>query len=1048
MGIKNYSIYSTIGGMLSFSDIINSDFTKKTNKAFLTDFNTLHGVPAFIEECKKANVDPVIGVTLRIKEDDNYLGNITLYAKNKAGFDNLKKITSTLKKEKSKESYTTLNDIIKHKDDLIVTNGGFDSIIYNHLKNNKKDEASRFIYNFSQLFKDDFYLETQNNNLEITNRINNYLVNLSSKNNLQLLESKNARFKTEDSYYLFLEKHKNVLGVSNPLNLSLKNMFLTNDILETKEETDRFFNNSVLNDFFTKVSSYDITVKIPELPIVPGNENSKLVEEIRKAYPEFISKIDPSLHDKYQERIREELEIIKSLNFENYFLLFLDIEKNKVNGQKFNLRGSSVSFLILHILKLSDVDPLKNGLLTERFLNKNRLIRHELPDIDLESDNIDAVSEHLKSTYGNENVAYLSNSSSMNAIPQITLAANALERDIKENPLNKNGEERIYPKEAINKLRTFVKAVWGSDKKTLADLLKENAYVSKRSAKFHFKLKGDYTNKNDKEFHQEYWKINNITSLFNNDPDVKKFFGFALRTNDLITSYKVNYSSLVVSNKPLNTFFTTSNYNLKSDAVLDLSIDAGKDYIEKLGLVKLDILPNVYLNKLNNCYTSLGLKWEFEDLNNPYVDKNVFKMLSEGYTETINQLDAQSSTVKEVGADNFDELVNLLALIRPGVEQYKAEYIKNKNNPNQIKYENEEMREILQSSHGVIVFEEQMMLITQKIGGFTKEESDDFRSLMKKSKGSAKNSKELNEKINKMKEKFIQYASEKHSPEIAKNVLTLLNNVEGGYTFSKAHSLSYASLIYRQGLLDVNYPAEYLQHFIINTKKKQTKKKKNDTSDVEEKTTFDKYINKCVKMGRKFLTVDINRSIDTFKTRKKNDVIYIDPSLMYVLKDEKLTNIIMDERKNGKFENIYDFIERTMPKYNDAGLLSGFWLDDDNVKNQMSFSMNVKKLINAGAFDSLFPNDENGNKLNLQIGRTVLLYSVDNAISLASNPYSMEDFEYTIPNEALSLKDILNAEKDTLGYSPIEINQIQKKNMKNTQSSPEDKNKSIKKYKP
>ena len=1043
MSIKNYSVYSTIGGMLSFQDIINSDFTKRTKKAVLTDLNSLFGVPAFIDECNKNDVEPIIGCTLRIKENDQYLGTITVYAKNENGFNNLKKIVSDLDKDSFKDESISFDSILKNKDDLIVTNGGFDSIIYNHLKKEDKESSSRFIYQLKSIFKDDFFFEIQENDQPMTKRINNYIASIGNRNNIKVLFSQNNRFKKDGLYNLFIEKMKVIKGVDNKTNSELKDHYLQSDKILTDlelNEKQRPYKNFITstNDFLNKFTGFNIFYDIPEIPVSPGyTDKNSFFDEIQSAYSLFIKDIEPTKRPLYDKRLKEELDLIKELKFENYFILFMNIAKNKKENQRFNLRGSAVSFLISNVLKLSDIDPVANELLCERFLNKNRLVRHELPDLDLESNDIESIAKFLKDTFGSENSAYLSSTSGLKSGSQLSLTIKAIEANIKDTPLNNDGTDRLFPKESINILRSFIDSVWNGNNKTFTELLSPSYWISKKDFKYNFRIKEDISSK---EFNNKYYKMNNLVTLCKNYPEIKLIVGFCLQTKDIITNTNPSYGSLVVSNEPISNFFSTTK-NLKHDAVLDLAITSNKAYTEKLGLVKLDILSNVYLNSLQNAFNKINLDWDFEDKNNPYSDQAVFDMIGKGYTETINQLKApkQRELTAKLNVSNFEELTAAIALLRPGVGAENIQkYIDNKNNPEHIKsIKNPEMQTILRSTHGVLIFEEQLMLIAQKIGNLTKEESDDFRSLLKKSNGAKEQNKpDLASKILFMKNKFKSNAIEQNklTEQDVNDIMTQIEAVEGGYTFSKAHSLSYSSLVYRQGFVDVNFPGEYLQSFIIDKnissarniteierdRKAKLKAKNKGKKDTKEKENeFDLYIDKCERMGRKFLGLSINRSVADFKTIKdNNNNIFIDPSLQFILKDEKMTNTILKVRSNRKFDNLYDFIERTLPIYTGKTVFDTFWLDDNNINNQRLYKMNVIKLIQTGGFDKLIPEKA---KSNIAVGRTILINSVDDAIELTLNPYSQEDFIYTNPKNSFSLDEFCKAEKDIIGYSPLEF---------------------------
>lgn len=1016
MSIKNYSIYSTDCGMLSMNDIINQDFTKQSNKAVLTDYNTLMGVPEFFEACNKQKVIPIIGVTLTVKDDSERLGNLTLYAKNKQGFDQLKKIVSDVVEDDFKEKSVQLDSIVNNSTNLIALTGGFDTILYNAIKNKDKDAAQKHLYILKKCFNEDMFFEIQVTEDPHCHNINSSIINIAKKNNISVFATNNNKMRLKGHYPLLHEKIKTRRGKNNKKNNEIELLNLKSEHIKTTEEMKHNFSSymgdiSNVSSLFSNIKPFNIFVDIPEIPSFPSiDDDDYFYKIVNEKYKTFRNKIPENKIPTYDKRLKEEMEIIKELNFEKYFILFEQIEKNKVDLQRFNLRGSSVSFLITYLLGLTDVDPVENGLLAERFLNRNRLIRHELPDIDLESNDLDSIFKHLVEVFGEKNTAYLSKSSSPKAKGQIELARRALEEDFKKNPLDEKGNQRYFPENEFNLLIKYITNMYGHKEQRFNEIF-ENGYISKRNAAQNFGIKGDW---NSREFKNEYYKISNLKNVCKNNEGVKKIIGYINNLNGILLNSDASYASVVVSNSPINSFFSTQKIdkvNETSTKDIKIAIEAGKKYVEKIGLIKLDVLSNVYLDKLSKSYDQLKLNWDEENLENAYSYQNVYKMIGAGLTETLNQIksEKQRELAKEVKVSNFKELVSFLALIRPAVGKENVDtYIKNKFSNEKVQYEHPIMEEILKETHGVLIFEEQIMEIAQKIGGFSKEESDDFRSIMKKA-GSSKIKNSNDQKLEEMKQDLFKRATEQNNinPEVVNIVLERLNKVKG-YAFSKAHSLSYAALVYRQALIDVKYPAEYIQNFLLDNNQK-----------VLNKEEFNGYIKKCTKMNRGFLSIDINRSVNNFVTKRTNNQVFIDPSIHYVVKNKEFSELILEERAaNGSYKNIYDFIERTLPKFAGESVFSGAWIEKPASSN-LHYKKYILDLIKSGAFDNLAPNElkEQGKS---QV-RTCLVSSVDKAMELATNPFSNDDFVYNLSNQALDEKTITNDEDIIYGYSPSKL---------------------------
>jgi DNA polymerase III alpha subunit len=277
------------------------------------------------------------------------------------------------------------------------------------------------------------------------------------------------------------------------------------------------------------------------------------------------------------------------------------------------------------------------------------------------------------------------------------------------------------------------------------------------------------------------------------------------------------------------------------------------------------------------------------------------------------------------------------------------------------------------------------------------------------------------------KERFAERAYANGMPEnVVKECSEILNNIDG-YAFSKAHSLSYSALTYKQALVDAKYPGEYIEHYLIS----------DNGMNVGNNKEFDEYLEKTAKFERGFLTLDINRSENTFKTRvnTKNNTRFIDPSIRFVLKDQKISDVILEERAEGPFLDIFDFVERTYNNYvcdNKGFVLEGY------EQKESQYKMFVNKLIDAGAFDKLtFEGIRNleesknivdsltGNKDELKcLVRGIASVSINKAIDDMSDPFDEGDYKFYIPDNPRSVLEINKIEENTLGYSISNLKKI------------------------
>jgi DNA polymerase-3 subunit alpha len=673
----------------------------------------------------------------------------------------------------------------------------------------------------------------------------------------------------------------------------------------------------------------------------------------KKRSKTFISTKPKDLHEVYRERIKNELEVIEKVGAGNYFLIYDGIIKNNPD-EGFEIRGSSVSSLVVHMLGLSTIDPVEHGLLFERFLNIGRAMRGDLPDIDLDTTNPDNIFKYIKNNYGSENTASLMASSTFKVKTQVENAALALKNDIEKNPEDMKGNVRYYPSKEISQIINLISSNYGSSARKLEEELDTN--ISKN-----YKL-------------SKYLKENKNAHFF---------IKYSKGLNNQVFNQSRSSSSVVISNSPIvNTFSVKDSEGAAMDNIIELE----KEYIEKMGLVKLDILSNKYLEKVLNTFKDLNISPE--RATKGYNDDSVFTMLRRGQTVSVNQIKnpKQAELCEAVGIDSFKDLVAVLALLRPGVNKTDKElFIARKQDPSLVSYKHELLKDILEDTYGVIVFDEQIMKISQSIGNFSPDKSDEFRTAIKKENLS---------KIAEMKVDFMKGATDNGlSTEIAGIIYKDLEDMAGKYTFTKAHSTVYADLAYKQMWLKSHYPSEYIKEFLLDNKKE-----------------MDLYMDELAERDIVVLTANINRSVGKFKTKvsKQTGKKAIDFSLNNILKNNEtlVEHIEYERNKNGAYENLFDFVQRVLPLFSEKSLLSPDWNKNFIIKK--SFESKVQKLVDSGAFDDLLPS-----KISNEVTKTrsILKASLPKIIENVTKPYMVGITEYDIPENFMSKNDIEEIER-------------------------------------
>lgn len=956
--LKNYSTHSKEFGFLSINEILDSESVKLHGVACLVEDSTLYSSISFIDECKKREIKPVIGLTVHIGHDNKDLGTVTLYAKNENGFKSLVNICNAIQTNSDEDKFVDIKDVMDNNKDTFIIMGSHGSLIYDAIIKKDGDFIENIIPNIKKSFGSNFYVEVLSSEHEGHEDYNDIIKQISDLYDVNMVATNNNRFNKKGHQKLFFQKAKSTRKKQSKFNPTQHASIF--DYVKTVAQ-----NESVYFKEFPEArnNTQKIVNQIEEFSLkkddhyIPTFEKS-LRDVLRERYPSFMRSKDREKTEEYKKRIQQELEVIEKLGFENYFLIFDDIIKN-CPEQTFALRGSSISSLVTHMMGLSPIDPVENDLLFERFLNLGRGQRQELPDIDLETDDDKSVVKYLLSKYGEDRIATLSTLPKLKAKSQINIAYNTIKDDILEKPTDANGNARMLPEKEFAMIQDHLKFSKNVQMRTLGEELQVNSNLSR------------YISKNT---------------------EASKLVQMGLLFEGQIMSCERSAASYVITPYDYKNIYSSFKAKDSSGKLEDSYnvLEVGKENIEKIGLVKLDILSNKYLSKIVSTFKRLNI-----NLNNDskYESKEVYDLLNNGYTATLNQIKSplQAQLCKDVGVSSFNDIVNILALLRPGITKDDREkFIASKKNG----YKGIKILEpILKDTYGIVIFDEQIMKIGKDIGGLSPEDADRLRSAMKSGKVKP-------EVIAELKVTFMEGAEKKGiSSEDAKQVYDLIEGIAGKYTFSKSHSLAYAHLIYQQCWLKATHPAEYFEYFLDKDTGKNEK--------IE-------YVNELRQRGLVLLPIDVNRSLSTYKTRMSRNGsdcgIDYPMSALFMDNNDDFAKLIVNERlANGPYKHIYDFVERLLPKYAGISVYSSQWIQEPKIK--ANFSAKVEALIRIGGFDKLMPQ---GN-FNVVEGRDMLKNSLPNAIELVLKPFVQGDFEYPPVNNNVKPEAYINEEKSFYG---------------------------------
>ncbi len=753
--------------MIKIKDLVKAAKENNIKALTITD-NNMYGAMEFYKECLKNDIKPIIGLEVSLKE------KIILYARSYIGYKNLIKIT-TLKAEKE----ITIDDLNNYNEDLLCIVPFESRVHYNTLKK---------VY-------DIIYVSYKNKEEK---------EKIKLKNKLYMHEIL-CIYKEDEKYLKYLKaikEGKTHLEVEEINHVSL---------FPLNEET-------LNNDIETLC---DIKIKMHQdlLPIYTENDSyESLKKECIKGMKRIFGNAAPK---KYADRLKKELEIIKTMGFCDYFLIVADYI-NYAKSHEILVgpgRGSAAGSLVAYALNITTVDPLKYDLLFERFLNPERITMPDI-DVDFEDTKREEVINYCIKKYGSKKVALI--------ITFGTLASKQAIRDVSR-------VLEIEPK----KIDILSKML---DSKTT--------------------LKKNYTK-----------EVKNFIEI---NPELKQVYNIATKFEGLKRHTSVHAAGVVMS-----------KYNLEENLPLDKNGDFyvseyDKDYLEELGLLKMDFLSIKNLTLITNILKELNLN--FDDIKED--DKEALEIFRNANTVGIFQFESEGmiNFLKKLKPDTFDDVVAALALFRPGPMKNIDSYIKRKKGEEKIDYFHEDLMKILKPTYGIIVYQEQIMQIASTLAGYTFAEADLLRRAMSKKKEDI---------LLKERDKFIKGAIKKgYAEDLAIKIYDLIFRF-AEYGFNKSHTVAYAMISYKMAYLKAHYPKVFMKHLLNQAINSETKTKE--------------YIYECKQCGITIEKPNINLSSDKYEIIN-NKIIYPLTNIKNI--GVNVTKLIIEERKKGKFKDIFDFISR------------------------------------------------------------------------------------------------------------------------------------------
>jgi len=840
-----HSEYSILDGACRIEGLVERAAELEMPAVGLTDHGSMAGAVQLWKATRSTGVKPVIGCEVYVSDDRkaNTKGNahLTLLAADNAGYSNLIKLSSLGYLEgyyyKPRVDWELLG---RHSGGLIALSGCLSGRVCRALEENRLTDAEAELDRLAQTFgRDNVYVELQNAHLDVQARILPQLATLAEKAGLPTVA-------TGDVHYLRdtdARAHEALLCIQSGDSLKNPNHW--------KFETDHFYFKSpqeMALDFPGHEDAMRRTLEVAErcnveielgrihLPRyeVPAGRDSfdYLVELCEKGLQRRYGTITTEL----TERLQYELKTIKEMGFTDYFLIVWDfIHFAKTHGVSVGPgRGSSAGSLVAYSLQITDIDPIRYDLMFERFLNPGR---KSMPDIDIDFavEGRERVINYVREKYGNDRVAQI--------ITFSTMAARAAVRDA--------GRVLEVPYGVVDKIAKLIPEGPGQ---TLADAAELRKAIA-------------------------------------SDPVAKEILELAEPLEGLTRADSIHAAGVVIGAQPLINVVPLQQKGADQEVVTQFSM---KD-IEALGLLKMDFLGLRNLDVIDKACELVG---GLDISAIPMDDKKTYTMLAKGDAVGVFQFESSGmrEALRQVKPTQFEDLIALVALYRPGPMAYIPNYGKRKAGQEQVTYVDKRLAPILEDTYGICVYQEQYMRIARELAGFSITEADDLRKAI---------GKKIRALMDSLKDKFLEGAAEHGvTPQASKQ---LWEDVEkaADYSFPKAHAACYALIAYQTAWLRQNHPCEYMAALISSV------------MSTKDRVPF--YVNACAELGIEVLPPDVNESMTDFAV--------VDGKIRFGLNAVKgvgegaCRSVIAAREADGPFESIWDFAERVDPSVSNKRVL-------------------------------------------------------------------------------------------------------------------------------
>ena len=973
-----HSQYSILDGQAPVKALVDKAIGNGMRGMAITDHGNMFGIKEFHDYVNKLNkkrgddekFKPIFGCEVYVANKDRHehidkrdIGrHLILLAKNLKGYKNLIKIVSHGWTEGFySHPRTDHSELEKYHEGIICCSACLGGEVPQLIMNGQMNQARETIQWFKNVFGDDYYLELQRHKATVARAnhetyekqclVNDALMQFAKELDIKLICTNDSHFVNEED----ADAHERLICLSTGKKLTDENvmMYSKQEWFKTQEEMNEVFADvpealQNTNEILDKVEIYSIDHApiLPDFPLPDGFDNED--DYLRYLVYEGAKERWPELDEEHRERIDFELETIKNMGFPGYFLIVQDYIRMapKLGCTVGPGRGSAAGSAVAYCLGITKIDPMKYDLLFERFLNPDRI---SLPDIDtdFDDDGRAAVLNYVTEKYGAEKVAHI--------VTYGTMAAKSAIKDVAR-------VEDLSVAES-NRLAKFIPS-------------SPNEMPDDKNGK-----KYKITVKNCLECFDDF-----RAELNNEDPRVGETIRFAEKLEGSVRNTGVHACGVIIGRDDITDWVPVSTAtDSDGERIIVTQYEGG--VIESTGLIKMDFLGlknlSIIKEALANIKLNHGVDIDIEKI--PIDDPKTYELYCKGQTSGTFQFESagMQKYLIELHPTCFEDLIAMNALYRPGPMDYIPQFINRKQGREPIQYDIPCMEKYLKETYGITVYQEQVMLLSRQLAGFTRGQSDTLRKAMGK--------KQI-DKMNELETLFYEGGEKNGHDKKVLNKIWEDWKKFASYAFNKSHATCYSWVAYQTAYLKANYPSEYMAAVL--------------SSNLNDVDKLSKYMDECRSMGIEVLGPNINESYKSFSATKDGRIRFGLAGIKGV--GASCVDSIVEERdKNGTYKDIFDFVQRINQgacnrKALESMALAGAFDDFKEIKREDFFEVN--------------PRNESFSETLMRFGQRYQTSQQEMQNSLFGAFEAIEVATPAIPNaEPWSQLERLNRERDLVG---------------------------------